>query len=266
LPEGPLFELTGVGFGFGGPPVLAGVDLSLAPGRFHGIVGPNGAGKTTLLDLLAGLKRPGQGRVLLSGRPLETRGRGELARVLALVPQEYAVNFPFTVEEVVMMGRHPHIPRFGAPSDQDRRLVKRALDLMGLADLAGKQVTQLSGGEKQRVILARALAQDTAALLLDEPTANLDIHHALSALAVVAGRVRTEGATAVAVMHDLNLAAAYCDRLVLLKEGRVLAVGPTGQVLTAANLALAFGVEARVRDDDFSGAKTVVFRLERMDA
>ena len=262
MPEEPLLELDGVGFGFGGPPVLEGVDLVLGPGSFHGIVGPNGAGKTTLLDLLAGLKRPAQGRVLLSGRPMDGRPRGELARELALVPQEYSINFPFSVGEVVMMGRHPHIPRFGLPTEKDRDLVKEALETMELGHLAGKYVTQLSGGEKQRVILARALAQDTAALLLDEPTANLDIRHALAALTVVAGRVRSQGRTAVAVMHDLNLAAAFCDRLIFLDKGRILAAGPTDRVLTAANVASVFGVEAKVREDDFSRTRTVVFRSE----
>jgi len=256
----PVFELRGVGFAYGPQTVLEGVDLSLAPGCLHGVVGPNGSGKTTLLDLMAGLRPPQSGRVLFLGRPLGDYSGRELARRLALVPQEFAINFPFTVREVVMMGRHPHLRRFASPGPEDLAAVERALGETELGGLAHKPVTALSGGEKQRVVLARALAQQAPVILLDEPTSNLDVNHSLALMAVVQRRVRGEGCTAVVVMHDLNLAAVFCDRLIMLSGGRVFACGPTEEVLTADRLAAVFSVQAQVRQDQYAGGPQVVFR------
>lgn len=256
----PVFDLRGVSFAYGPQTVLEGVELSLAPGCLHGVVGPNGSGKTTLLDLMAGLRAPAAGEISFLGRSLETYSGLELARRLALVPQEFAINFPFTVHEVVMMGRHPHLRRFASPGPEDVEAVERALAETSLAELRDKPVTALSGGEKQRVVLARALAQQAPVMLLDEPTSNLDVNHSLALMGVVEQRVRRQGCTAVAVMHDLNLAAAFCDRLVMLSGGRVFACGPTEEVLTRDHLAEVFSVQAQVRRDDYAGGPLVVFR------
>ena len=253
------FRLDRVGFGYDGRPVLHDLSLELAAGRFTGLVGPNGAGKTTLLDLLAGLKKPGQGTVLFQGRDASAMGRLELARIIGLVPQEFRVNMPFTVRQVTAMGRHPHQDRFSRPGPEDEAAVEAALAALDLLDLADRPVTELSGGEKQRAAAARTLAQDPEVFLLDEPTASLDIRHSLTVLKLIADLV-ARGRTAVAVMHDLNLAAAYCRELILLKNGRILAAGPTEKVLTRDNIAALYGVAAKVRYDDFVKAPTVFFR------
>jgi len=260
MTERPLFEIEGLAFSYGLKPVLEGLSVVLSPGRFYGLVGPNGCGKTTLLDLLVGRRRPGAGRIRFQGRDLGRYARADLARRIALAPQEYDLNFPFSVREIALMGRHPFIPRFGSPSSRDEELVDRALAELDLTGLADQPVTQLSGGEKKRVVLARALAQDTPVLILDEPTANLDIGHALGILGLVARRVRREGRSAVGVLHDLNLAAAFCDELVFVRSGRILAAGPTGRVLTGENIAQVFKVEARVSFDDYAGAPRVAFK------
>jgi iron complex transport system ATP-binding protein len=256
----PVFEVNGLEFAYGESPLFKDLSLAVTAGRFHGVVGPNGSGKTTLIDLLVGGRRPAGGEVRLRGRHITKYSRRALAREVAFVPQEFAVNFPFTVEQVVMMGRHPHLGRFGAPGEDDRRALDRAMDLMALDVFRHRTVTRLSGGEKQRVVLARALAQDAPVLLLDEPTSNLDVNHSLHVLAVVEDMVQREGRTAVAVMHDLNLAAAFCQELIFLKQGRVHAAGPAAEVLTAQNLRDVFEVEARVAEDEFAGGKVITFK------
>jgi len=255
----PVFRVSGLDFAYGPLKVLRGLCLEILPGRFHGLVGPNGCGKTTLLDLMTGHRRPAAGSVDFRGRPLMAWRAGELARALALAPQEPGLNFPYSVFETVLMGRHPFIPRFASPSAADLDRVEAAIARLDLAHLAQKPVTELSGGERQRVILARTLAQDAPVMLLDEPTNNLDVRHALAALAELERLVRAEGRTVVAVLHDLNLAAAFCDHLVLMKDGAVHAQGPIAEAMSAENLAAVFGVAARVRWDDFAGARVVVF-------
>lgn len=257
-----LFNMEGLSFGYGPTPVLKDLTLTLPGGCFIGLAGPNGSGKTTLVDLLIGARQPDRGRIEFMGRPLSQWPRARLARAMALAPQEFAADFPFSVAETVMMGRHPYIPRFAAPGAEDRRQVERALGAVGMEHLAEKPVNRLSGGEKQRAILARTLAQDTQVLLLDEPTSNLDINHALSILGLLERLVRQEGKTVLAVLHDLNLAAAFCQYLVFLQEGRVFAKGLTGQVMTAENLKALFGVTAQVGPDPFSHSLAVRFQKE----
>ncbi|MBI5522484.1 MAG: ABC transporter ATP-binding protein [Desulfarculus sp.] len=260
MPETPVFRIAGLRFAYGPTPVLLGLDLELMPGRFYGIVGPNGCGKTTLLDLMVGTRPPASGVIAFMGRGLEDYTRRALAKSLALVPQEMPMGFPFTVRETVLMGRHPHIPRFAAPSETDLAKVEQALAQLELTALADKLVPELSGGERQRVVLARALAQDTPVLLMDEPTSHLDISHALAVLRVAEDLVREQGRTVVAVMHDLNLAAAFCDHLVFIKQGRLHAAGPTVEVLQSGSLQEVFGVKAKVGWDDFAGSRVVIFQ------
>jgi len=258
--EPPVYQISGLGFAYNGPPVLKGLDLAILPGRFYGVVGPNGCGKTTLLDLMVGARSPRAGSIDFLGQELAAYPRRALARSLALVPQEMPQAFPFTVWETALMGRHPHIPRFASPGQTDLAAVEKALAQLEMLPLREKLVTELSGGERQRVALARALAQDTPVLLLDEPTSHLDINHALAVLRVAEALVREQGRTVVAVMHDLNLAAAFCDHLVFIKDGRLHAAGPTEQVLGSESLQEVFGVRARVGWDDFAGSRVVVFQ------
>jgi len=254
------FVLDGVAYAYGDKRAVDGVSLTLTPGRFYGLVGPNGCGKSTLLDLLMANRRPAAGTIQLGGRPLAAYGRRELARRLALVPQDFTIHFAFTVLEVVLMGRHPYLPRFGSVSAEDLAIAEAAMAAIGIESFRDRYVTELSGGEKQRVVVARALAQDTPVLMLDEATSNLDIGHTLEIFQVARARVRERNDTVIAVVHNLNLAAAYCDELIFMNQGRLAACGPTAEILTPATIREVFGVESRVARDAFSGALQVSFR------
>lgn len=252
-----------VTFGYGDRAVIDDLSLDCAPGKFYGILGPNGSGKTTLLDLLTAHRRPSAGQIRYHGRPLGDYPRRQLAKEMALVPQNFYVNFPFRVREIVMMGRYPHMPRFSPPSAEDRRVVDEVMSETRISAYAGRLVTELSGGEKQRVVFARALAQDTPLLLLDEATASMDIHHAIGTLNLVAERVKSRNQTALAVMQDINLAAMYCEHLIFMKHGRIVCHGPTEQVLNPDTVRRVFEVETKVYDEPFSRAKQVVFNKQQ---
>ena len=174
------FELSSVSFSYTKKKVIDDISMAFAPGRFCGIIGPNGCGKTTLLDLLAKHRKPTGGRIVYKGKDLGSYSTKELSTEIALVPQNFYINFPFTVKEVVMMGRYPHIPRFSAPSAEDVDIVQEIMEKTGVSEFTGRFITELSGGERQRVVFARALAQDTHVLILDEATSNLDINHSIS--------------------------------------------------------------------------------------
>jgi iron complex transport system ATP-binding protein len=238
-------RFTELGLRFGTHEVLRGLTLELVPGEVLGLVGRNGAGKTTLIRVATRLLRPERGSVELSGRPLAAWPRRELARAIAVVPQQTGVPFPFTVAEVVLMGRAPHQPFLGFDSPADVAIAARALERLGIAHLAERTVPGLSGGERQLALVARALAQDADVLLLDEPTAFLDLEHRLAVLELVRERTRA-GGSALVVSHDLALAARFCDRIAILAAGRVLAAGPPRDVFTPPRLREAFGIEAEV--------------------
>jgi iron complex transport system ATP-binding protein len=258
--DSELFAIEGLSFAYGQTVVLEGIDLKLSPGRFYGLVGPNGCGKTTFLDLLVGCKEPRGGTVRFRGRPLAVYGRRELARQLALVPQEFDTGFGFTVEEIVMMGRHPHIDRFASPSPADWQAIERALSAIGIAGLRHRYTNTLSGGQKQRTVVARALAQETPVILFDEATASLDIKYTLQIFDLARKLVRDEKKTVIAVIHNLNLAAAYCDHLVFMKDGRLWRQGPTSSTMTAETIAEVFGVVSQVSRDPFNQTLQVSYQ------
>ncbi|MFI6421882.1 ABC transporter ATP-binding protein [Streptomyces sp. NPDC050842] len=226
----------------GGSPVLDGVSLAPRPGTVTGLLGPNGSGKSTLLRLLAGVLAPDSGVVTLDGDPLDGLGRRAVARRLAAVEQQADTQVDLTVLDAVRLGRVPHRRAWTPASAADEAAVRSALARTGLADMAHRSWRTLSGGERQRVQIARALAQEPRELLLDEPTNHLDIQHQLDLLTLVAG-LRL---TAVVALHDLNLAAMYCDRLVVLAEGRVVARGTPDEVLTEELIAEVYRVRATV--------------------
>jgi len=238
-------ECKNLGFSYQRNRVIEDVSLSFDKGQVIGLIGPNGAGKSTLLKLLMGLAEPVEGQVLLDKRPLQTYPRREIARRISLVPQDVSIGYAFTVREIVAMGRNPHLGSFQPETDRDIELIRRALEKTDLLGMVDRRVDQLSGGERQRVFIARALAQETPILLMDEPTASLDLCHQLEVLTLVS-ELAKEGHLAITAMHDLEQASRFCHRLVLLSQGRIVADGTPDEVLTADNLRRYFSIEARV--------------------
>ena len=263
--SGTLWQLDRVGFGYGSQPVLGDFSYQFEQGRCYGVLGPNGSGKTTLLDLLCGLLVPESGTIVFDGRPLADWRPRALARRVALVPQEFAVDYDFSVRMVVEMGRYPHLGRFEDLDAHDHALVQEVMAELAIDGLADRPVNRLSGGEKQRVAVARALAQEPAVLLLDEATSNLDIFHTLSIIGAVRSRVRDKGLTVIAALHDLNQAAFFCDRLLFVKQGRLICHGPIDEVLRPDVIDEVYGVQAQVVYNDFSGCRQVSFRAPEGD-
>ena len=227
--------------GYRGREVLHGIDLLFRGGERVALLGPNGSGKTTLLRALAGTLRPSSGEVALDGTPLAAIDARSRARRIAVVPQTFTTPFAFTVREVATLGRTPYVGSFGRPSAGDRAAVERALERTGCVGIAERPLAELSGGERQRAVVAMALAQEGDVLLLDEPTVHLDPAHQRSTLELVGRLARERGVLVLAVLHDLNLASALADRVVVLSAGRVVADGPPLDVMSAATVASVFG-------------------------
>lgn len=255
-----MLELRGISFCYGKIRALDNLSMTIEPGKFYGIVGPNGCGKTTLLDLLIRNKTPAAGTIRYSGRDIKEYKSKGLAREIALVPQDFYINFPFTVREIVLMGRHPYIPRFSSPSAKDISIVDEIMEKMEIDGFKEKYVTELSGGEKQRVVFARAFAQDTPVLILDEGTSNMDIQHTLKTLDMAAESVRLKKRTVIAALHNLNLAAAFCDNVVFMKAGTIVSEGNVHDALNEQNIKNVFEVDSKVYFDGYSNSKQVVYK------
>ena len=251
----PLLEARGLRHAFGAHTVLDGVDLHVGEGEVLGLVGPNGSGKTTALRILHRALVPDAGRVHLEGRDLASLSGRERARRIAVMAQELSGEVPLTAADVVLLGRVPHAGAFGSTTPEDQQIAADALEATGALHLARREFGLLSGGEKQRVLIARALAQQPRLLLMDEPTNHLDIgsqHHVLEI-------VRSRGLATVVVLHDLNLAARYCDRVLVLDSGRVRADGPPAEALAADLVGTTYDVDAqRATADD--GVVQFLFR------
>ncbi len=249
-------DAQAVSFSVEAKTLLDRVDMRAERGQFVGLIGPNGAGKSTLLRTLSGVLRHQQGAVWLEGSDLGAMRARDVAAMLALVPQIAPYTQGFTAFELVLMGRYPHLGRFAVEGQADDRIARDAMLLTETDHFAPRTLDTLSGGERQRVFLARALAQQPRVLLLDEPTSNLDILHQLTILGLVRQLV-DNGLTAIAAIHDLNLAARYCDRLVLLSNGGVVTEGAPEEVLTPETIESAFGVRAAIYREPVAGALAI---------
>jgi len=239
-------------------PVLQDIAFSIEEGERVGLLGPNGSGKTTLLKLACGLLRPCQGQVRLDEGDLRQMSRRAVARKVAVVPQHFEMPFAFTVEQMVALGRTPFIGRFSSEGPVDREAIERALTATNIASLASRLFNELSGGERQKVILAMALAQDPELLILDEPTVHLDINHQVEIFDLVKRLNEEKGLTIIAALHDLNQAAIYFDRLIILKEGRLVADGPPRSVLTREMVKDVFGITVQIHPHPTLGKPQVV--------
>lgn len=248
-----------VSVAYGDHPALHRITVALQPGEVVAVCGPNGSGKSTLLKTMAGLIKPRTGRVLLAGKNLSEYPRRAVARKVGLVPQDTALAYNFTVEELVAMGREPHRRRLQPLTPEDRRTIAEAMAWVSLESLRERRVTTLSGGERQRAVIARALAQEPRVVLLDEPTAHLDISHQGELMEILVRLAKERGLAVGVVLHDLNLASAYADRIILLCNGTLLADGPAEKVITAETLREGYGVDGIIRPHPLTGKPQVLF-------
>jgi iron complex transport system ATP-binding protein len=239
-------------------PALRGLSFSLAPGAFVGVVGPNGSGKSTLIKLLSGYLRAQRGKVTLGEREISRFSPRERACRIAVVPQDIPVTFDYTALEVVLMGRSPHLSPLGIESARDRAIARAAMQQTNTEAFMERRLGALSGGERQRVLLARALAQQTPILLLDEPTAHLDLNYQIETLRLLRSLHAEQGVTILTVLHDLNLAALYCDHLAMLYSGQLAAEGSPAEVLTPERLEVVYGVRVWCEPHPLTGRPYVL--------
>lgn len=241
-----------------GEPVLSDLALSIARGEIHGIIGPNGSGKTTLLRLIAGYLEPDQGTVEIMGKPVASIPKARLAKIMAFVPQESLVAFPFSVMEVVLQGRYPYLGRLGLEKQEDIDTARWALETTETFHLRERWIGDLSGGERQRVIIARALAQKPEILLLDEPTSFLDIKHQVNIHELLKRLNREQGLTVISVLHDLTMASTYFDRLCLLHDTRILSMGTPAEVIRYPLIKQAFDTEVYIDINTVTGRPYII--------
>ncbi len=256
--NGPDLTAKDLSAGYGDRDVISDLSIRIAPGDLVGVIGPNGSGKTTFIKALSRALKPSRGVVLLSGQDLYEMHAREVARQLAVVPQDTGATFAFTSLEVVLMGRNPHLGRLQAAGPRDIEIAREAMERANVWHLADRLVTELSGGEKQMVVIAQALAQSPRLLLLDEPTQHLDISHQLGILALLS-EMCAAGLAVVVVIHDVNLAARYCLQLVMVRDGKEFARGTPEEVLTPANIMEVFGVDSVVTRQPVTAKPHVIF-------
>jgi iron complex transport system ATP-binding protein len=253
-----MLAITGLHAGYGRHSVLDGIDLRVDRGELVAIVGPNGCGKTTLLTVISGLRRIERGEVAIDGQPIGAIRRDVLARRVSVVAQGAALPERFSAFEVAMMGRTPHLRLLQSESLRDLHIVQDAMERADCWDLRERPVDELSGGERQRVVIARALAQEPDLLLLDEPTSHLDIAHQAETFRLVIELCREQRIAAVAVVHDLTLAATFADRVAIMSDGRIVADGPPGDVVRAETIERVYGLRVRVMQHPVTGRPVVV--------
>jgi len=253
-----VLTIEGVDCSYGSVDVLKDVSFVVQSGQFLGILGPNGSGKTTLLKSISRVLKPKKGAILIGEADIYKMKTVEVAKQLAVVPQETPVTFDFTALEVVLMGRNPHMARFKMESKTDLEIAKKSMELTRTWEFADRPVTELSGGERQRVIIARALTQEPQVLLLDEPTTHLDISNQLEIMDMIKHLCETKKMLIVAVFHDFNLAARYCDSIILLKDGKIVAAGKSDETLTSENVKKVFSVDTIVKNHPITGQLHVI--------
>jgi len=253
----PIISAFGISSGYGEKIVLHDMSIQIYRGDFLGVIGPNAAGKSTLLKTLTGIIRPVTGYVSLYGTNIAELSPRDIARKIAVIPQEVSILFPFTAREIVAMGRHPHIGRFRRETALDLEAIERSLTETDTSRLGGRYIDQLSGGERQRVVIARALCQQPEALFLDEPTSHLDINHQVEIFELLTDLNKKRNLAVFVVSHDLNICAEYCRELVIIKDGRIFRRGPPKKIITPVIVREVYGAEVSVLTNPTSSAPVV---------
>jgi iron complex transport system ATP-binding protein len=256
-------EMRNVSLGYDHHPVLKDISFRASPGELAGLIGPNGSGKSTIIKALSGLLHPTTGQVLADGRNIDSIPRRELACLVGVVPQMPLLPSTFSAFEIVLMGRNPHLGLFQSEGRKDWEITREAMEKTGTMPLANRHINELSGGEIQSLLIARVLVQETSAILLDEPTANLDIGRQMDMLELIKHLCREKNLTVLASLHDLNLAAQYCDRLLLIDDTGIYAQGTPQEVITDANIKQVYGVEHCVYAHPANGLPTVLLNVNR---
>lgn len=254
----PLLKVENIFGGYHKEPVIKGISLEIRKGDFIGIIGPNGSGKTTLLRLMSRVLQPQKGNICLEGKDIKAMGLKEFCQSVAFVGQDTAISFSFSVLEIAAMGRIPHLKRLQLETKRDMDIVEKSLSMTDALQLKEKKINELSSGERQRVVIAKALAQEPVLLYLDEPTSHLDIGHQIQVLDLLKKLNRSSGLTIAMVLHDLNLASEYCNRIVLLNDGKVFKEGSPREVLTYQNIEAVYKTVVVVRDNPVSSKPFVL--------
>jgi len=257
-----IVEIDALAFGYKGSRILKDISLCLKKGEILGLIGPNGSGKSTLLKLISGILSPWEGEVSLKGKLLAAYGRREIARIMASVSQDIEKDFPFTVREIVAMGRAPYTGRFSVESRRDTGIIEEAMELTDIRPYAERYPNQLSGGERQRMIIARALAQEPEVLLMDEPTSHLDLNHQMEINSLILRMKEEKGLAVIYVTHDLNSAAGCCDRVIMLDSGSAHAEGDVSDVITVNNIEAVYGCHTIVDRNPETGRPRVTPLME----
>ncbi|MBP7238104.1 MAG: ABC transporter ATP-binding protein [Petrotogaceae bacterium] len=241
-----VIEMRNVGYSINGHEILKNISLCLQKGRFYGVLGPNGAGKSTMIDILCGINRHYSGEVFIEGKDVKLTTPRELSRIISMVPQNFYINFPFSVKEVLMMGRHPHKKTFAPYTPKDYEVVDNIYSAFEFEKFEKTSVMEMSGGEKQRVFFAKALVQETPIIALDEATSNLDIYYTHKLLSVMKQQVLTANKTVISVFHDINTALCYCDDFIFIKDGTVTATGNMAQTMNQENLRGLYNMDFKI--------------------
>lgn len=261
-----MIELTGVSLGYNRTAILTEIDLQVAPEEIVGLIGPNASGKSTLIKGISRLVRLFSGRILLNGTDVATISRGAFARLLATVSQNPTLPAAFTAFELVLMGRTPHLGLLRYEGSKDIAIARQAMEATQTDYLAKRRIGELSGGERQRVVIARALTQQPTVILLDEPTAGLDINHQIETLNLIKRLCREQNLAVIIAQHDLNLAAQYCDRVVLLNGGRIYAEGTPQEVITTQNIKEVYGADVSIHPHPINGLPVLYITVQQHEA